>query len=173
MDSVSRKSLKGTGIDCYMTGGNDDLLEVESVLRSSDYIKDPEGQVVDVAGYEMISCGYSNPTPWRTPRELPEDELLHLIDSMAVQVKNMDRAIFNLHVPPFRFDIRHGTQAGHCRLSAKTSSCWHSGSHGACREHSSSQGHRKVFSADWITRTHPRVQRSSENWSHTLFQSRK
>lgn len=66
----AESSLKGTGIDCYMTGGNDDLMEVESVLRTSDFVKDPEGQVVEVAGYEMISSGYSNPTPWKTPRNI-------------------------------------------------------------------------------------------------------
>jgi len=98
---LAEEKLKDTGIPCYMTGGNDDLFEVEQVLRSSKYVIDPEGEVINVGGYEMISSGYSNITPWKTPRELPEDQLLQLIEKMATQVTNMNKTIFNLHVPPF------------------------------------------------------------------------
>ena len=48
----------------------------------------------------MISAGYSNPTPWDTPREMPEAELLELIEKEAAKVTDPTRAIFNLHVPP-------------------------------------------------------------------------
>jgi hypothetical protein len=49
----------------------------------------------------MMSCGYGNMTPWKCPRDLEEDTLLQRIESIASQVKNPSRAIFNLHVPPY------------------------------------------------------------------------
>jgi Icc-related predicted phosphoesterase len=58
--------------------------------------------VVDVDGkHEMISCGWSNPNPWKTPREFSEEELEKIIENMISQhVKDMSNCIFNLHVPP-------------------------------------------------------------------------
>jgi uncharacterized protein len=49
----------------------------------------------------MISLSYSNPTPWQSPRELPEGELLARIRALADQLSAPDTAIFNLHVPPY------------------------------------------------------------------------
>jgi uncharacterized protein len=61
----------------------------------------PEGRVISLpGGYELISCGTSNPTPWDTPRELPEESLSALISRSAELVQRPERAIFNLHVPP-------------------------------------------------------------------------
>ena len=49
----------------------------------------------------MISCSYANPTPWNSPRELDEDDLYERIKRLADQVEAPERAIFNLHVPPY------------------------------------------------------------------------
>jgi Icc-related predicted phosphoesterase len=57
--------------------------------------------VVDLdGGHEMITLGYTNRTPWKSPREVDEDELSRMIESMAANVKDMKSAIFNIHVPP-------------------------------------------------------------------------
>ncbi len=73
---IAEERLKGKGIKIYMTGGNDDRMEIEDVLKSSNYVIDPEGELVTLdGGYEMISSGWSNPTPWKTPRECSEEEL--------------------------------------------------------------------------------------------------
>lgn len=48
----------------------------------------------------MISLGYSNPTPWDSPRELDEASLDRRITAMAERLQRPDRAIFNLHCPP-------------------------------------------------------------------------
>src|SRR5450759_2735598 len=37
---------------------------------------------------EMISCGWSNPTPWHTPRECSEEELERRIAQLMAQVKH-------------------------------------------------------------------------------------
>jgi len=95
------EKLRGTGVKVYITGGNDDPYEVENILRGSDFIIDPEGQVVKIdETKEMISSGFSNPTPWKTPREVSEDRLKEEIEKMTSKVQDMKNCIFNIHVPP-------------------------------------------------------------------------
>ena len=99
---IAEERLKSKGVSIYVTGGNDDRMEIEDVLKSSSYVVDPEGELVTLDGdYEMISSGWSNPTPWNTPRECSEEELERKLDSMIGKVKDMKRCIFNLHVPPY------------------------------------------------------------------------
>jgi Icc-related predicted phosphoesterase len=60
-----------------------------------------ENEMVHVdEDHTMISIGISTPTPWKTPREVPEDELGAMIDKMAALVPDMSKAIFNFHDPP-------------------------------------------------------------------------
>jgi len=99
---IAEERLRGTGISCYVTPGNDDRFIIDDALIQSDYVVNPEGKVVSIAGaYEMISTGFSNITPWKTQRELSEGELEKKIENMASNVKNMETCIFNLHCPPF------------------------------------------------------------------------
>ena len=53
----------------------------------------------------MISTGFSNPTPWKTPREITEDELEKKIEEMASKIRNMEKCIFNVHCPPYNTTI--------------------------------------------------------------------
>ncbi len=53
----------------------------------------------------MISTGYSNITPWHSPRELEEDALYERIQAMAEQLVNPQRSIFNLHCPPYDYGL--------------------------------------------------------------------
>jgi len=95
------EKLRGTGVKVYITGGNDDPYEVEAILRSSDFIIDPEGEVIKIdENKEMISSGFSNPTPWKTPREVSEERLREEIEKMTSKVQDMKNCIFNIHVPP-------------------------------------------------------------------------
>src|SRR5258707_413718 len=71
-----------------------------SITPSSSVIT-PDQRVVQLpGGFQMISVGYSNRTPWDSPRELDEDDLAALIDREAAKLADPARAIFNLHVPP-------------------------------------------------------------------------
>jgi uncharacterized protein len=98
--------LHGTGIVCYISPGNDDKFEVDSVLSDSGELVNPEGRVVDLDGeHEMITLGYANPTPWHSPREVGEDKLGEMIESMAAKVARPEKAIYNLHVPPIETDL--------------------------------------------------------------------
>ncbi|MGC8622168.1 MAG: metallophosphoesterase family protein [Caldisphaera sp.] len=93
--------LSYTGIKCYISPGNDDFFEIDDALNSSSYIINPEEKVVNIDGeHEMITLGTTNHTPWNSPREVDEDILEQKIDKLALEVKNMNRTIFNIHVPP-------------------------------------------------------------------------
>jgi uncharacterized protein len=50
--------------------------------------------------HTMASVGFSNPTPWKTPREIPDEKLGEIIEGMCEQVKDFQHCIFNFHVPP-------------------------------------------------------------------------
>jgi Icc-related predicted phosphoesterase len=71
-------------------------------VKSSRYVQNPEGQLLMVKGeYEMIASGYSNRTPWNSPRETDEETLLASIRGMAKNLVDPHKAIFNFHCPPF------------------------------------------------------------------------
>jgi Icc-related predicted phosphoesterase len=100
---MAEERLAGTGIRLLAMTGNDDPPELAGMLRESAVLTETEGAVIDLGeGITMISCGYSNRTPWDTPRELDDDELERRIERLAGQVGQPERAIFNLHVPPAR-----------------------------------------------------------------------
>lgn len=96
------EKLAGTGIKCFVCPGNDDMFELDDVLASSKAITMAEGQILDLDGYyNMLSCGWSNPTPWDTHRECSEEELAERIEAMASKVTDINRCVFNLHAPPY------------------------------------------------------------------------
>jgi uncharacterized protein len=103
--SIAEERLANKNVSCFMTPGNDDHLEIDEVLEGSAIVSNPEGKVVHLTDgkseLEMISCGWSGPTPFDTPRECSEEELGTRIDSMASQLRAPETAIFNFHDPPY------------------------------------------------------------------------
>jgi uncharacterized protein len=99
---MAAEKLRGTGVRCFVCPGNDDEMEVDDVIRRSDLVELGEGKMVDVDGYTMISTGWSNHTPWNTHREETEEQLGERIETMAKQIPDPSRAIFNLHCPPYK-----------------------------------------------------------------------
>jgi len=94
--------LAGTGIQCYVCPGNDDIFEIDRVIGASKSVKLAEGRVIQLDDHhEMASSGWSNPTPWDTHREESEEALLRRIESIIARVRDVQNAIFNLHAPPF------------------------------------------------------------------------
>ena len=101
--NLAEERLNGTGIKCFVTGGNDDEWEVLNVMKREDAKSffACENEMVHIDDeHTMISIGISTPTPWKTPREVPEEELSVMIDEMAAKVPDMNKAIFNFHDPP-------------------------------------------------------------------------
>jgi uncharacterized protein len=100
---LAEERLNGTGIKCFVTGGNDDEWDVLTAIKregtKSLFAIENEMVYVDDV-HTMISVGLSTPTPWKTPREVSEEELGRMIEEMAVKVPDMNKAIFNFHDPP-------------------------------------------------------------------------
>jgi Icc-related predicted phosphoesterase len=98
---IAEARLKGRNVKCYVSPGNDDRFDVDSPLRSSSTVICPEEEVVWIDDYhEMATSGWSNITPWHSPREVPEEELLKKFEPMMEKIQRMENAIFNLHCPP-------------------------------------------------------------------------
>ena len=76
------------------------------MIKNSPYCTYAEESVIDLDGEHEAAClGWSNPTPWNSPRECPEDELMTKLEKTVSKVKNVDRALFCLHCPPFESQI--------------------------------------------------------------------
>lgn len=96
---LARARLAESGIRLYVMLGNDDEPHLKDVLAEAGV--DCEDEVVDLGeGLQMISNGYANPTPWKSPRELPEEELEARLEALAAKLDDPSRSVFNLHVPP-------------------------------------------------------------------------
>lgn len=87
-------------VRCFVMPGNDDPPEVSSSIEQAAGVEACDDRVVELGEYSMMSLGYANRTPFDSPRELDEDELLVRIDALAERAGPMERCIFNLHVPP-------------------------------------------------------------------------
>jgi uncharacterized protein len=99
---MAEDKLGPAGVRVLVSGGNDDFYEVDEALSASRLIANPDGTVLDLGdGFQIMGIGYGNPTPWNCPRDIPEADLAAKIAAVADTVERPDRAIFNLHVPPF------------------------------------------------------------------------
>lgn len=98
---LAGERLAGKDVSCFVMPGNDDPPGVEEAIVEASGVEACDGLVVEFDGYSMISLGYSNPTPFDSPRELSEEEIVRRVDAMAAKVPDMSRCIFNLHVPPY------------------------------------------------------------------------
>ena len=104
--TLAEERLRGKGVRLYVMLGNDDEPVLREVIARSSLVVDPEDQVVELGeGFQMLSCGFANPTPWHSPREMPEEELQRHIEGLVSQLDDPARSVFNLHVPPIRTAI--------------------------------------------------------------------
>jgi len=91
-----------TNVKVFIMPGNDDYYFIDEILNSSDYVVNSDKKVVQIDDYhEMITIGESNITPWKCPRDVTEEELSKIIEQLVSQVSNIDKSIFNIHVPPY------------------------------------------------------------------------
>jgi uncharacterized protein len=98
---LAKDRLAPLGVPIYVSAGNDDELYVEEILENAGYVCWPEDRIVELPdGREMLSIGYSNVTPFASPRELPDSELEQRMERVAAGMKDPERAVFNFHCPP-------------------------------------------------------------------------
>lgn len=90
-------------VPLYLIPGNDDEFGIDPILSREEYAPvNAEGRVLDLpGGLQLLACGWSNTTPWNTPREETEEQLFKRLDGLAAQVADARRAVFMIHVPPY------------------------------------------------------------------------
>src|SRR6478736_4374977 len=81
---LAETRLAGSGVKCFVIGGNDDDPEVLELLKDAN----------------MQSIVFCNRTPWKTPREVDDDDLGKMIEGLSGGVADTQHSIFNFHVPP-------------------------------------------------------------------------
>jgi Icc-related predicted phosphoesterase len=96
----AEEHLNPRGISILVAPGNDDHPQLDGIFAASSSFQMAEQKVVMIDSIEIITTGWSNPTPWRTPRECTEDELEARLRQLVGQLTNPRRAIYNIHVPP-------------------------------------------------------------------------
>jgi uncharacterized protein len=99
---LASERLGDSPVPLYLIPGNDDDFAIDDVLNRPEYVPvNADGKVVDIpGGLQLLASGWSNHTPWQTPREESEDELYERLDALARQVRDPRRAVFMIHVPP-------------------------------------------------------------------------
>jgi Icc-related predicted phosphoesterase len=107
---LADERLEGSGTSCLVMPGNDDAEFVGQILSEGRNLINPEGRIVELGPYQVLSYGWSNITPWHSPRELPEAELQMQIDRLVVQLEPGRPTIYNLHVPPYATGIDDAPQ---------------------------------------------------------------
>lgn len=98
---IAEERLRESPVRCLMMPGNDDGDYVAEALEASEGVENAEERILEVKGFLFLSLGYSNITPWHTPRELSEGELGARISALIEGLDTSMPWIFNLHVPPY------------------------------------------------------------------------
>jgi uncharacterized protein len=103
---IADTRLRPLGVPLFFMLGNDDPPELAHLLDQAPWGTHAEGKVVNLDDdHEMISWGYANTTPWHTYREQDEQQLASAYARMAAQLDRPERAVFNLHPPPYNTQL--------------------------------------------------------------------
>lgn len=98
---IAAEKLGRSGHRCIVCPGNDDMLDIDEVIDSSEAVENGENAVLELDGFTVGSTGWTNPTPWDTYRESSDEELRTRIDQIVAQLPDPDHAVFNFHPPPY------------------------------------------------------------------------
>jgi uncharacterized protein len=101
--TLATERLADGNVPLYLIPGNDDEFVIDPVLNAPGLAPvNADGRVLDMPGdLQLLASGWSNHTPWQTPREESEDQLYARLDALAQQVRDPRRAVFMIHVPPY------------------------------------------------------------------------
>jgi len=101
--TLAEERLAGTSVNVYLCGGNDDTDEVLSALdeTTTERVVSAENRAVPLDDeHELLTIGYSTPTPWETPRERTDEEIGEVIEKLMPSVSDPAKTVFNFHCPP-------------------------------------------------------------------------
>ncbi|HEX6204531.1 MAG TPA: hypothetical protein VFZ29_01825 [Solirubrobacterales bacterium] len=109
---LADERLADSDVRAYVIPGNDDPWEVDAILASGSRVVACDERVEEIGPHEIASFGYSNRTPWQTPRELDEDEIYTRLKRLVDQLEEPGRAILNIHVPPYESSLDTAFEVG-------------------------------------------------------------
>src|SRR6201994_3018030 len=77
--------LADSPVPLYLIPGNDDEFGIDELLDAPGHSPvNVDGKVVEMpGGLQLLACGWSNHTPWNTPREESGDELYDPLHALA------------------------------------------------------------------------------------------
>ncbi len=101
------KRIDLTSTCVMVTPGNDDSFELDSLLNSYEKKGIFSTNVApDIfQSNEIITIDHVPHTQWSTPRELSERQLKNLISEKVNKLNNPEKAIFNIHCPPYNTQL--------------------------------------------------------------------
>jgi Icc-related predicted phosphoesterase len=98
---LAAERLGPRGVRLIAIAGNDDPTELDEIIAGHAYAEWVDGKVVEIGdGIEVVGYSYVNPTPWNSPREYEEDRLERELRGLAGLLRDPERSIWNIHVPP-------------------------------------------------------------------------
>ena len=98
---MADEKLEGTGVECFVSPGNDDQFEVDEIISAAKSVRLAEGRVIEFGDFQMVSTGWANRTPWDTYREEDEDDLAERLRKMTSEVSAPpEKTVYNFHCPP-------------------------------------------------------------------------
>jgi len=81
--------------------GNDDTFSVDEAIKQCERIIYPLDKVVYLDDHHpMVSCEWTNSTPWNSPREEPDGKLEKRLERVFSMVNEYENLVCNLHCPP-------------------------------------------------------------------------
>jgi Icc-related predicted phosphoesterase len=99
---MAEEKLGGSGIRVVACPANDDMFEIDDLLTHARTVETgDEDHPIDLGDYTMVSMGWTNPTPWNTFREEPEEGLAIRIERALQHAADPDHTILNFHAPPY------------------------------------------------------------------------
>lgn len=102
----AEERMASAGATLYLIAGNDDYPDVAQFLVNSQTgrVVEYESAPRELKHLTLAGVGYSNPTPWNSPRELSEDELWRMLDAKLRGLEPR-RTVLVAHPPPFDTSI--------------------------------------------------------------------
>lgn len=98
---LADERMSAYGVEVFVMPGNDDPWSCDDVIARAKHVQQCDERIVRVGPHEMLSLAWANPTPWKSPRELSEEDLYDKLKDLAEQLDDPGASIFNLHVPPY------------------------------------------------------------------------
>ena len=100
--AMAEDKLAGTGIRVVACPANDDMFEIDDLLKDARVVETgDEDHTIQLGEFTMVSMGWTNPTPWNTFREAEEPELARRIEVALESASDPGTTIFNFHAPPY------------------------------------------------------------------------